>query len=222
MTELLLLKLLHILFFVYWLGGDLGTFYASRFVTKPGLSAQQRATAMTIMMGVDQGPRLCMTMILAPGIHLASKLGLMPLPGWAIVLIWGLCLVWFALVLGIHLSHAGKLNQLLGRIDLVLRIVVISSCLAVALNTLLDNGFILADWLAYKLIMFALLVSAGLGIRMGLKPFGPAFGNMLKDGVSDSTDAIMNASLAKVRPFVYFIWAGLLVNAALGMHLIGM
>ena len=37
-----LLKYLHILLFVYWLGGDAGVFYSSKFVTDTRLSRDAR------------------------------------------------------------------------------------------------------------------------------------------------------------------------------------
>ncbi len=33
---------LHILLFVYWLGGDLGVYYSSRYILKPELSPETR------------------------------------------------------------------------------------------------------------------------------------------------------------------------------------
>ena len=38
MNEYLLLKFAHLRAFVYWLGGDLGTFLASRYVIRDDLS----------------------------------------------------------------------------------------------------------------------------------------------------------------------------------------
>lgn len=220
MAEILILKLLHILAFVYWLGGDLGTFYSSKFVAKKGLSPQQRSTALTIMMGVDQGPRFCMALILGPGVHLSAKMGLISISTAGIVAVWILCFLWLGMVAAIHFGHGKPFVAKLTQFDWYFRIAVILACLYYAITSIWADGIIHANWLATKLIVFAALVACGLGIRVGLKPFIPAFGKMMQEGVSEETDKIMNDSLAKVRPFVYLIWIGLLVNAALGMHLI--
>lgn len=217
----LLLKLFHIVLFVYWLGGDLGTFYASRFVAKDGLSAQQRSTALTIMMGVDQGPRICMALILGPGIQMAYNVGLIAMPVWAMVATWLVCLVWLSMVLAIHFGHGKSFVPRLSRIDFNFRLVVIGLCLLFAVQSLLgDKSWIRVDFLAWKLIVFALLVACGLGIRVMLKPFVPSFMSMMQQGPNPQVDAELNGCLARVRPFVYLIWAGLLLNTALGMHLI--
>lgn len=220
MNEILFLKLFHLLLFVYWLGGDLGTFYASRFVVKHDLSKEQRSTALTIMMGVDQGPRICMTLILGPGIHLAAAMGLITLSTPVLVLVWLLCFAWLAMVLAIHFGHGKAYLGWLTQIDFYFRIVVILACVVFAIQSLTGEGFIHVDWIAWKLLVFAALVGCGLCIRIGLKPFTPAFMDMMVNGVTEQGDKVMNQSLARVRPFVYLIWVGLLINTALGLHLI--
>ncbi|QBY04547.1 hypothetical protein E2K93_09155 [Thalassotalea sp. HSM 43] len=222
MTEYLVFKLLHLLLFVYWLGGDLGTFYASRFVAKQGLTSQQRSTALTIMMGVDQGPRICMALILGPGMQMAYSSGLIQMPLWALVLVWLICALWLAMVLAIHFGHGKAFVQPLTKFDFNFRIAVILVCLAVCAEHWLAQSpqYIQAGYIAWKLLFFAALVACGLGIRVMLKPFIPAFMEMMKDGPNPDVDGRLQKSLAKVRPFVYLIWVGLLVNAALGMHLI--
>ena len=217
----LLLKLAHILLFVYWLGGDLGTFYASRFVAKSGLSAQQRSTALTIMMGVDQGPRVCMALILGPGIQMAYNVGLIVLPLWAMVATWLVCALWLGMVLAIHFGHGKPFVATLGRIDFNFRLVIIALCLYFAIQAIyFDKSIILVDFLAWKLVVFAALVACGLGIRVMLKPFVPAFVQMMQQGPNPQIDGELQACLARVRPFVYLIWVGLIINTALGMHLI--
>lgn len=219
MTELLLIKLLHLLFFVYWLGGDLGTFYASRYVVRAGLTTQQRTTALNIMLGVDQGPRLCMPLILASGVHLAVRMGLLQAPFWLVLLIWGLALGWFAMVLLLHLGHGHRYVLALTRFDFYFRLLVITCCVSAGLAALIQ-GALMTDRMAVKLLLFAALVACGLGIRLSLRPFGIAWGQMLSQGISVQGDRQMQAALGKARKFVYLIWAGLLVNAAIGIHLI--
>lgn len=221
MIDIALLKLFHILLFVYWLGGDLGTYYASLYIVKDGLSKEQRSTALTIMMGVDQVPRVCMALILAPGIQLAVSMGLFNIPEWSVVLVWMICLGWLAMVLAMHFGHGKAFTKPLATFDFVFRLVVIASCSSIALYSLLAEGWIIADYLAWKLLMFAVLVACGLGIRVMLKPFIPEFGLMMRNGISEAGDQKMRASLARVRVFVYLIWAGLIINAALGLRLIG-
>ena len=97
MNEYLALKFLHLLLFVYWLGGDLGTFYGSRFVVDAKLSPAARATAARIMIGVDMAPRICMPLILPFGVQMAAMQGWLLVPGIVVVAIWLLCAGWLAI-----------------------------------------------------------------------------------------------------------------------------
>ena len=220
MTDLLIVKLLHLLFFVYWLGGDLGTFYASRFLVRKGLTTQQRSTALTIMMGVDQGPRLCMPLTLASGIHLAVGMGMVQAPALLVPLAWLISSGWFAMVLLLHFGHGRSYVPSLTRFDFIFRILVILCCVGAAVAG--NAAAMVTDRIAVKLAVFAALVACGLGIRLSLKPFGLLWAQMLTKGISEPGDRQLRAALAKARNFVYLIWAGLLVNAAIGIHLISL
>ncbi|MCA0900872.1 hypothetical protein [Microbulbifer agarilyticus] len=220
MSAYLFVKLLHNLCFVYWLGGDLGTFYASRYVTRSDLSPQARSTALTIMMGCDQGPRFCMPLILPLGLQLAYMSGQWAVAPFWLWLSWGLCIAWFALVATLHFAHGKPFIPVLTRLDFYLRVVLIVGLLGLAGYALATNFILAADWLAIKLGIFALLVLCGLLIRMRLVAFGAAWGKLMAGDSSDSVNQTIHGSIASCRPFVYLIWLGLLANAAYGLHLI--
>lgn len=219
MTEILTLKLFHILLFVYWLGGDLGVFYSSKFIADGTRGVEARRTAADIMLFVDQAPRICMALTLPVGFHLCWRLGLVDMSGYSVVGVWVFGLLWVATVIKLHISHGQAL--ILTKVDWWGRVAVISGLLGLAIHSLTAEGLIKVDWVAWKLIVFAGLMVMGLMIRVKLKPFGPAFGKLVTSGADDEVNATITASLARVKPFVVTIWVGLLINAALGLHLIG-
>ncbi|MEH6580322.1 MAG: hypothetical protein V7754_00195 [Halioglobus sp.] len=219
MNEYLLLKFLHILAFVYWLGGDLGTFIASRQVVNPELSPQSRHVALKIMLACDMGPKLAMPLILPLGFHLAYLGESLPISALQLSLVWGIALYWFSVVLVLYLNEGKPFAAKLSQIDLYFRIVM-------AAGLLLWGGYALVGdtataWAAWKVIIFAAMVCCGIAIRINLKPFIPAFAVMMGQGASRETDEAMATSIGRCRPWVWCIWAGLFVNAALGTHLIG-
>ena len=57
-------------------------------------------------------------------------------------------------------------------------------------------------------------------IRHHLKPFAPAFAALVAEGPSERHNDILEQSLARCRPYVWAIWAGLLLNAAIGVRLL--
>ncbi|MFK7957697.1 MAG: hypothetical protein AB8B96_16475 [Lysobacterales bacterium] len=219
MTEILFLKLLHILLFVYWLGGDLGVFYSSKYIADASRGVEARRTAADIMLFVDQAPRICMALMLPTGFHLCWKLGLVPMSGISVAGLWVFGLLWVATVIKLHISHGQAV--ILTKVDWWGRLIVITGLLALSIHSLVGDGLLRADWVAWKLIVFAGLMTMGLLIRINLKPFGPAFGKLVTVGADDEVNATIKASLAKVKPFVVTIWVGLLVNAMLGLHIIG-
>ena len=81
MTEIALLKMAHVLGLVYWLGADLGVFYSSFVLCDDKQSGPVRVSAAKILFALDQAPRMCMTLMLPLGIHLASKMGFIQAPG---------------------------------------------------------------------------------------------------------------------------------------------
>ncbi|MBN50471.1 MAG: hypothetical protein CMN85_13145 [Spongiibacteraceae bacterium] len=220
MNEYLLLQFAHIIAFVYWLGGDLGTFIASRYVVNDSLGTEARATALKIMLACDQGPKLAMPLILPLGIHMTVITGLMRLPAWGLVLVWLLAAIWFTNVLVLYFNEGKAFTQRLSKADLLFRIAVVIALIVLALVGLGESSLIAANWVSWKLLVFAALVSCGIAIRINLKPFVPAFVKLMSEGPSEPVNAAMRDSVARCRPFVWTIWAGLFLNAAIGLHLI--
>ncbi len=219
MNEYLLLKFLHILAFVYWLGGDLGTFLASRQVVNPELSPESRHIALKIMLACDMGPKLAMPLILPLGLHLAYITGYLPLTAVHLALAWAVSAYWFTVVLVLYMNEGKPFTAKLSQIDLYFRIALV--CLLLAWSALLLSSDSGADWAVWKLIIFAAMVGCGIAIRLNLKTFVPAFASMMTDGASTDTNRAMANSISRCRPWVWCIWAGLFVNAALGVRLLG-
>ncbi|MEJ2601713.1 MAG: hypothetical protein P8172_00225 [Gammaproteobacteria bacterium] len=212
-----LLVLLHVVLFAYWLGGDLGVFYASRFVSNPDLGREARETAAAIMLAVDLSPRVCMVLILPVGLHLAAIRGELPISDPGLGLMWLLALLWLALVIAVHYIHAPLPARFLQRTDLVIRLGVILATAGLAVRHYVDPEWIRSDWVALKLLLFAVTVACGLAIRFALIPFGPAFATLMEEGSRPDTEGAIQRSLGRARPFVIAIWITLVLEAVLGI-----
>lgn len=220
MNEFLLLKYAHIIAFVYWLGGDLGTYVASNYAISRQVQPEARRVALKIMLACDQGPKLAMPLIVVLGIHMSSIMGLLHLPPWGIALVWAVGLYWLSVVLVLYFNEGKAFTATLSKLDLYFRLLIFFGLILWSVVSFFVEGFISADWVAYKLLIFAVLVGCGIMIRLNLKPFIPAFSRMLTDGPSDSVNDRIHHSMMACRPYVYTIWLGLFVNAALGVRLI--
>jgi hypothetical protein len=106
------------------------------------------------------------------------------------------------------------------KFDFNMRMVVTALIVAYAIWGLLTTDVIRADWVAYKMLIFAFLVACGVVVRVYFKPFVPAFVELVTNGASDEVNETLSTSLKKVRVWVWMIWVGLFANAAIGLHLI--
>ena len=220
MNEIALLSLLHLLGLVYWLGADLGVFYSSFILCDARKSAEVRVSAARILFALDQAPRISMTLMLPLGVHLASVMGYITAPAWLVPAVWLLGLSWLAMVLALHFLGHGRDLRLLTVFDFWFRATLIAVLLGVAALSIAGQLPAVSSWAGWKLAVFAGLVCCGLLVRIRLKPFGPAFARLAGGAHGPEDDAAISASIGGSRPFVLLIWLGLLVNSALGVHLV--
>ena len=215
MLTVAILSLLHVLVFVYWLGGDLGAFYASRYLTRPGVNADRRLLAATMVGDVDMAPRSALILAFPTGLALAEAKGWTAL-GWApVAAVASVALLWLGLAWQRHLAH-GQGSPLFRLIDLGLRWLLVAVLIGGAVAG--AAGFVpLPLFLVVKCAALAGCVLLGLLIRRTLVPLGPALGALAKPGDPSEAERIVADTLARARPQVKAIWALLLLAAFFGL-----
>lgn len=220
MDDYLLLKFAHLVAFVYWLGGDLGTFIASRQVVRRDIGIEARRVALKVMLACDQGPRLAMPVTFVVGYQMAATAGYLHSPSWLVAAVWLVGLAWFANVLIVHRYEGRPFAARLAAVDFRFRLVVLVLILAAAGYGLAGAGYLADDRIGWKMLVFAGLMGCGVMIRWHLRPFGPAFAALGTVGPDDARNEAVEDSLRRCRPYVAGIWIGLFVNAALGVRLL--
>lgn len=215
MTELALFTLLHLLVFVYWLGGDLGAFYTSRFLIRPGISAERRLLAAKIVGDVDMAPRTALILTLPTGLTLANATGWIELAPLMTGLVWIAAIGWLGLAWAIHNQH-GAAPGLWRQADLAIRWLLILGLAAAAAWNISGNGP-LPLFLSLKLLVLAGCTALGLFIRSVLKPLGPALMG-LAGADAASAEASLASTLNRARPLVTGIWALLIAAALLALY----
>ncbi|HET8971416.1 MAG TPA: hypothetical protein VFN19_10175 [Candidatus Nanopelagicales bacterium] len=223
---------LHVFLLVYWLGGDLGTYYSSRYVMKPELSVEARQIALKIMTFCDMFPRICLVLFLPSGLTL---LALGPYEGgylsrWLLIPIWIAGLAWLWMVLTEYRSHGAASPRLVWfrRLDLWIRYVVIAATVAFGLATLIGGDAVASTlsgldvtsnprWLGLKIALYGTAVLAGVMIRRELRPFGPAWGALVTTGSTAEVEAGIGGAIARSETWVYLIWICVVGAAFLGI-----
>jgi len=215
---------LHIGLFVYWLGGDLGVYYSSRFIIKPELSPQTRAIAAKIMVGCDMAPRFSLILFGASGVTLmySGPMGDKSfLTWWMVVLVWVATLTWVFVSLQEHLTNGRSSHHLFHTADLVIRYVASAFLLAMGLYTVVASEPFGVDtnpkWLGVKVMAYGFSIFCGIMIRRALRPFGPSFGRLMTEGSSAEVEDGITGSIRRSEPWVYLIWFLVALAAVLGV-----
>ncbi|MBS4751451.1 hypothetical protein KG112_01355 [Nocardioides sp. zg-ZUI104] len=216
--------ILHIVLFVYWLGGDLGVYYSSRFIIKPELSPETRAIAAKIMVGCDMAPRFSLILFGASGVTLMyyGPLGEESfLTGWMVALAWVATLVWAYLSLQEARTGGQPSHGFFHRADLVIRHVAALVLVAMGLYAVVVSDPFGVEtnpkWLGAKVVFYGLSIFCGIMIRRALKPFGPSFGRLMTEGSSPEVEDGIVGSIRRSEPWVYAIWFFVLAAAVLGV-----
>lgn len=209
-------KYIHILLFVYWLGGDAGVFYSSTFVTNTKLSREARLTAFKIFINLDMLPRYCLALMLTVGGVLAEFIGYEH-PMWQTVAIVALGPIWVWVVHTIHAREGSEFGKTLATWDRRFRVFMIIAIIASVAYHWTTGPLQPYPWLAAKLLIFAFLIFCGFMIRLKIPPFIEGFKVMAASGATPESDQKMIDGMGACRPYVLLIWAGVAISALLGV-----
>ena len=207
---------LHILLFVYWLGGDAGVFYASRFVTDTSLSREARLTAFKIFNDLDMLPRYCLALMLTVGGALAHFIGYEH-PRWQLAAILALGPLWVWVVHTIHSKEGTDFGRRLAAWDRRFRVFMIVAIVASVAYHWATGPLRPYPWLAAKLLIFAFLIFCGFMVRRKIPPFIEGFRTLAATGPTPESDRKMIDGMAACRPYVLLIWAGVAISALIGV-----
>lgn len=209
-----LLTLLHILIPVYWLGGDLGAFYGSTFMTDPKRSVGERMMALKILNNIDMAPRTTLILAFPTGFALAWVKGWLDVPGSTVAIVTIAFLAWLALAWVVHLQHGGGAG--FKKLDIAIRYVVLTALGLAGLGGL-AGAFAIPFFIALKLCILACCIALGLIVRKQLVPLFGAIRLMTTSGPTPDTDATIAAVNSRARVSVLTIWALVLLASFLGI-----
>ena len=209
-------KYLHVLLFVYWLGGDAGVYYSSTFVVNEKLTKEARLTAFKIFVNLDMLPRYCLALMLTVGGILAEFVGYRH-PTWQMVGIVALGPIWVWVVHMVHAKEGTDFGRLLAKGDYWFRFLMIFALIGSVAYHWSTGELRPFPWIAAKLLIFAFLIFCGFMIRRELPPFVDGFRMMASQGVTPESNSKMQTGLSACRPYVFAIWAGVALSAFLGV-----
>ena len=200
---------------------DFGTFISYKRMRDASLSIETRKQMYRVFAFIDMGPRSSLVLMLTLGVALTY------LGGWgfggaggrafasatAVVGVFWVAALWHQY--WVHEAPPGEprsavhitLQRVFRPLDIWLR-VGLAGGLAVAgvLSVAAGRGPIYADWLAWKLVLFAGIVMSGVGIRIFLPEVVTAVSDIFTKGSTPEREAALEAGSRKTVWFVYAIW----------------
>lgn len=207
----------HILLFVYWLGADLGVFFAARYVARPDLPLDERLRFLELLLKIDMGPRTALILMIPVGFTLATSLGIASFARPALPLIWIAALGWLALAWFLYLLGRDPRSAPWARVDQGVRILVICTFLGLGLWSLLDDGPLGTAWLAGKFVLFAGVVTLGLLLRITIREWVIGFGEVRVEATRDAGNARVQAAARRATGLAHLLWLLVAAIAFLGV-----
>ena len=219
-STLLVLKWLHILAMVYWLGGEWGVFQTSYFVVNRKLPFEERKRHMQTAYKIDILARTGILLLFPLGFHMGHFWGVQPFGGvwlWVNWIIFGL---WIALCWAAFFYRETDRGIRLTVIDERIRFIFIPLILVVAVSSLLGYGPFEAGqmqkWYSAKVLIFSLLLMIGLKMRFIMREWTILFRELAQNPGNQQAEATLDKSIRFGRGLAYFYWVGIASVGFLG------
>jgi len=186
------LLFVHVLLFVFWLGGDLGVFILGQQSRRKHVySQEQRQALLRVLIMVDMGPRTCIALMVPISLTLAHVGGWWLMPIWLIVLGWIVgCLLLSAAWIA-FLNHGRPIEKTAKIIDFWLQVSMALFYAYVAIKSLWTDTPIVQDWLAGKTLLYSLIFVSAILIDLSYRPMASALKALEANSTSESEQAVL-------------------------------
>jgi len=213
------LRWLHIVAMVYWLGGEWGVFQTSYKVVDPRLPMAERRRHMDTAYRIDIMARTGIISLLPLGLHMGFIWGIQPLGGAWLWAMWGLWAAWMALTWGAFAARGKPLFKPLSGIEDWTRYLLIPTLLIISVSSLMGQGPLAAGegqkWYAAKMLTYGLALVIGVMLRLVMHEWQRLF-PILEAGPDAAAEARLARSIRTARAGAYLYWVLILTTAFFG------
>lgn len=209
-AELDVLRWVHIICMVYWLGGEWGVFQTSYHVTNHSLSLEERKRHMETAYRIDILARTGIVLLLPLGLHMGKLYGFVPLlEGNGIWVMWAVFAAWLAITWTAFLRRETDLGIKVTRFEELLRYPLILAITVFALMAFNGTGPIQTPegtwWYPTKMILYAWALVIGLFLRLVMRRWTVRF-RKLAMGPDAAEEAALTREIAQARIAAYIYW----------------
>ncbi len=213
----LVLVYVHIVLFVYWLGGDLGVYVTSKFVANRNLSLEERFRFMDALFVCDMGPRTALILLLPVGLEMARIIGVISISPAIGGIVWLFSFIWLGVNWWMFYNQRHALTATLRTYDLYVRYALIALLIGGAMYSIVSGGPVTALWLQVKLLVYAVVISLGVYLRTEITKWIIGFGMVRQGGeAADKGNTIIEEALLRSQRAALVLWSGVALAAFLG------
>jgi hypothetical protein len=220
MYELPIIRWIHIVAMVYWLGGEWGVFQTSFHVINRKLAMAERRRHMETAYRIDILARTGIIILLPLGMHMGYMWGVQPYGGSFLTGVWVFYAVWLAICWAAFYHRETDLGLKLTKFDEGIRYFIIPAILVTSVASLLGYGpFNAAEgqkWFSIKLLIFAFLLVIGLLLRYIMREWTTLFRRLDEEGENFEIEERLEKSIRFGRRLAYIYWIGILTVAFFG------
>ncbi len=208
--ELSILRWVHILAMVYWLGGEWGVFQTSYHVTNPALSLEERKRHMETAYRIDILARTGIVLLLPLGLHMGKLFGFVPmLDGSGVWWMWLFFAAWLGMTWGAFIKRETDIGVKISRTEELLRYPLIAALVLFGVMALSGYGPIEVGegnhWYPAKMIMYAFALCIGLFLRLVMRRWTERF-RILAMGPDAEQEAALAREIGQARISAYIYW----------------
>jgi hypothetical protein len=208
-TELAVLRWVHIVAMVYWLGGEWGVFQTSYNVVNRKLPMDERRRHMETAYRIDILARTGIIMLLPLGMHMGHLWGVQPYGGTFLVAMWVFVAAWLALCWAAFIYRETDRGVMLTKWDERIRFVLIPALMIAAIASLLGKGpFNAGDmqkWFSLKIFLYSIALVIGLKLRFIMREWTGMF-RLLAQGPNEEVENRLEKSIRFGRGIAYVYW----------------
>lgn len=208
--ELPILRWIHILAMVYWLGGEWGVFQTSYHVVNRNLSLEERRRHMETAYRIDILARTGIVLLLPLGLHMGKLYGFVPmLDGAGIWIMWLVFAIWLAMTWTAFIQRETDIGIKVTRAEEWLRYPLIAIIAVVALMAFNGSGPVNSGpglyWYPAKMALYAFALCIGLFLRLVMRRWTMRF-RILAQGPEAQQEAALEREIGQARISAYIYW----------------
>lgn len=212
-NELGMLRWVHIICMVYWLGGEWGVFQTSYNVINRKLPMEERRRHMETAYRIDILARSGIILLLPLGLHMGTIWGVQPFGGSWLTLMWILFAGWLGLAWMAFIYRESDTGLRLTQIDEKIRFIVIPVLFIASVSSLLGYGpFMTGEgqkWFSAKVLIYSLMLVIGLKLRFIMREWTVMFRRLATEANTTELEGILERSIRTGRRLAYFYWIGI-------------